>query len=61
MTRTCSVPLPLKVWLASDQLLLPTLAAAVVQVAPLSSDTWTASPDARLPLSVPLMVCAAVW
>ena len=34
---------------------------AVFQVLPLSNDTKTVSPVAKLALKVPLMVCAAVW
>ena len=59
-TRTFSVLLPVSVAL-SDQVLVPTVAVAVVQCAPLSSETSTCSSDARLALSVPLMLCAAVW
>ncbi|MNV34693.1 hypothetical protein D3C71_1261210 [compost metagenome] len=52
--------LALSVWPPSDQVLLPTVDVAAVQVAPLSSETSTYSPEARLADKVPLSVCAAV-
>lgn len=38
----------------------PTEVVAAVQLAPLSNDTYTISPEATLADKVPLMVCAAV-
>ena len=51
--------LPVRVTPARLQAVDPTVAVAAVQVAPLSSDTFTVSPVRRLDDSVPLMVCAA--
>ena len=51
------MPLPASV-AASDQAV--PLTCAAVQVAPLSSETWTCSPVCNAALKVPLMVCAAV-
>ena len=61
-----SVTLILRVLLAASvcpdrlQVFTPTDVVAAVQVAPLSSDTYTTSPEATLADNVPLMVCAAV-
>ncbi|CAB5707167.1 Uncharacterised protein [Comamonas aquatica] len=58
-TRTCNVLLPPSV-AACDQVLLPTVASALLQLAPLLREISTRSPAARFALSVPEMVCAAV-
>ena len=59
VTLTCSVLLAVSVF-AIDQVLELTAAVAAVHVLPLSTETYTVSPAAKLALSVPLMVCAAV-
>ena len=59
VTLTFKVPLLVRVR-ARLQLVLPTLALALAQVLPPSSETLTTSPLSRLALRVPLMVWAAV-
>ena len=61
VTRTFKVLLAVSVCPASDHVFCPTVEVAVVHVPPLSRETSTISPLARLALSVPLMVCAAVF
>ena len=58
-TLTSRVLLAVSVWPDSDQVFWPTVVLAMAQVAPLSSETSTRSPAARLADSVPLTVCAA--
>ena len=60
VTFTFKVLLLASVCPARLQVFCPTVVVAAVQVLPLSKDTDTVSPVARLPLKVPLMVCAAV-
>ena len=60
VTRTCIVLLAVNVWPAKLQVLAPSVAVAVVQLAPLSNETCTDSPVSRFAFRVPLIVCAAV-
>ena len=60
VTRTFNVLLVVSVTPLSDQVFWPTVVVAVVHVLPLSSETSTLSPVARLALVVPETVCAAV-
>src|SRR3569623_1387925 len=60
VTLTLSVLLAVSVWPDSDQVFEPSEVVAVVQVAPLTSETSTISPETMLAEVVPLMVWAAV-
>ena len=60
VTLTFKVLLPLMVCPARLQVFCPTEVVAVVQLLPLSKDTETVSPFARLAFKVPLMVCELV-
>ena len=52
---------PLRVWLASVQLALPTVVLALTQLLPALSETCTDSPSASTAFRVPLKVCTLVW
>ena len=52
---------PLRVWLASVQLALPTVVLALVQLLPALSETCTDSPSASTAFKLPLKVCTLVW